>query len=92
MVPEKKKKSGICVRSWYATFLEHGCPQTEKGHCSLCVRLCSCFVSPPEPRDSTEYFAGELMLELADALGQAPGITCTSGISEAFPLIPFHFP
>lgn len=65
MVPEKKKrkrKVGICVRSWCAMFLERGCPQTEKdspscaSHFSLCVHLCVCFLSPAEPRDSTKYF------------------------------------
>lgn len=34
----------------------------------------------------------ELTLELADALGQAPGKTCKSGISEAFPSNSISFP
>lgn len=46
MAPEKKKrkrKVGICVRSWCAMFLEQGCPQTKRqpNLCQSLQPLCS---------------------------------------------------
>lgn len=85
MVPEKKKKKkgGICMRSWYAAFLEQGCPQKEMGcpgcasHCSLYAHLCSCFISPPEPRDSTmDFVRGDA------GAGRCPGAGAMQNMQE----------
>lgn len=82
MVPEKKKV-GICARSWCATLLEQGCPQTQKGcpghasHHSLCVHLYSCFVSPAEPRDHIDYF-----VRVDAGVGRCPGAGAMQNMQE----------